>query len=153
MVQICTPPEETPKGVIVKESGPKVVKFTLDEVDPNLNEIEHDTVHAIEVELLENTSLKIVTVQSVGRGLQDLPIHFWMSDKPYGMTIPRDWKNLNIISLLNDPTLIYMSEESVQTPPSDPSLIVVPAGKYYINLHNRHGKSSYYQVAVEVITH
>lgn len=152
MTLICTPPDDTPKGIVVKESGPKVIKFMLDEIDPDQNEITHDTVHAIEFPLLPFTSRRIVAVQRQGRGLQDLPIHFWISKKPYGMILPENWKNLNIISLLSDPTLIFVSERAATPKPQDPSLIVLPAGTYYINIHNRHGASSYYQVASDVLT-
>lgn len=146
MTYSCTPPETVPSGITIKESGPKVIKFSLNEVATKQVEITHDTVHAVEVIVELQQSYKVASALIQGRGVQDLPIHFWFSDKPYGMTIPRNWQNLNIISLLKDPTVIYISETTVVNHPYDISLIVVPAGKYYLNFHNRHGRSLCYQM-------
>ena len=151
MTIYCEQPTPKPTGTVVKESGPKVIKFNLDELDPDLNEITHDTVHAIYLPVELDTSYQITAVQMKGRGQQDLPMHYWFSDAPYGMALPRNWQNLNIISLISHPTIVFVSESTVKHHPYDPSLLVVPAGNYYINIHNRHGASSFYRVVVEII--
>ena len=155
MVLICDPPIEEvppPEGIIIKESGPKVIKFTVDELDDNQQELTHDTVHSIVLDLKVGETWQIIIAQRVGSGHQDLPIHVWLSRDPYGMTIPTVWRNLNVISLLSSPTVIYVAENSVTAPPADPSLLILPPGIYYINIHNRHGASSYYKMIMKVLS-
>ncbi|NJO59840.1 MAG: hypothetical protein HC836_16525 [Richelia sp. RM2_1_2] len=147
MTLICQPPVQN-AGIVVKESGPKVVKFFLNELNPEQNELTPDTVHSVQFYLGLGQTLKIIAAQSTGKGLQDLPIHFWFSKQPYGMIIPEHWRNLNVISLLSHPTVIYMAESTSYVRPVDPSLITQPVSLYYVNFHNRSGKSTYYQLNI-----
>lgn len=144
-------PQEYPEGIVVKEFAPKVIKFTIDELNPTQQEITHDTVHSIVIDLQLGNSWQILIAQRVIPSHQDLPIQCWISAQPYGPALPPVWNNLNMFSLLSTPSYIYVSETTATNAPNDPSLKVFPVGTYYINVHNRHGASSYYQMAMALI--
>ena len=144
--------KEYPSGIVIKESGPKVLKFTIDEINPDRQEITHDTVHSVVIDLQEGNTWQIIAVQKPTPANQDLLIQCWISKKPYGLSLPPVWHNLNVFSLIKQPSVIYVAETTATINVTDPSLKILPADTYYINLHNRHGGSAYYQIVMNLIT-
>lgn len=147
MTLICQPPIQ-PTGVVIKESGPKVIRFSFGDLNPEQNELTPDTVHSVQFYLGIGEVFKVAAAQTVKRINQDLVMHFWVSKQPYGMVLPNHWRNLNVISLLNDPTLIYVAEKSFNKYITDPSLIISDIGLHYVNIHNRSGKLTYYRLDI-----
>lgn len=143
--------QEYPPGIVIKEGSPKVLKFTIDEINPDLQEITHDTVHSIAINLQAGNTWQIVAAQRVTPSHQDLPIQCWISEMPYSLALPLTWNNLNVFSLLSHPTVIYVAETTAINAPDDPSLKIFPAGTYYINIHNKHGASSFYQLRMNLV--
>jgi hypothetical protein len=139
----------TPIYTIVKSSGPRVL--AIEELK-EINEIGTDTVHAFPFLLKLRSALKLIVVQRKGSQQQQLGIHFWISKEPYGMTVLPQCKNLNVISITTNPTVVFIADKANKTPPIDPSLVQTSPGEYWANVQNRTGHSLFYSLVVEELS-
>ncbi len=137
-------PVTQPLGTVVKQTAPQVLQFVIGSAADITNEMKTDSVHAYQVQLPANHRLVVSASQSLRRKNSELSTQIWISDKPYGMTVPRGWRNLNTISLLSRPTILNIVAKGSKNFIKDNSTIVLPAGTYYINIQNKSGKPSYY---------